>query len=77
MDTLLVRAGKQPAPATTAAVSAPPPITKAPSQAARKTDPATLERKVIEEVRPSTPKPNANAQSKGGLGNLLGGWWGK
>ncbi|TFK76644.1 hypothetical protein BDN72DRAFT_806631 [Pluteus cervinus] len=81
MDTLLVRAGKQPllatAKATAAPVPAPPPITKAPSQVARKADPASLERKAIEEVRPSTPKPSANVQAKGGLGNLLGGWWGK
>lgn len=69
MERLEARAGKAAAPA-------------APAAPARKDAPATLavpkavgRAKVEEEVRATTPEPEEHA--RGGLGGLLGGWWGR
>lgn len=64
MDRLLERAGKQP-------VAPPTPLQAKPEPIAEKKP--SVKAKV--EVRPATPEPQAS--SRGGLSNLLGGWWGK
>ncbi|THU88457.1 hypothetical protein K435DRAFT_782041 [Dendrothele bispora CBS 962.96] len=68
MDRLQERAGK--APVAPAATLAPKPVIAEKS--------ATMKRSaaIEEEVRSATPEPQA-APAKGGLSNLLGGWWGR
>lgn len=63
MDRLLVRAGKEPAPAAL------------PERAEPVTEKKPVARTKVEEVRPPTPEPPA--PTRGGLSSLLGGWWGK
>lgn len=68
MERLLQRAGKQ----SVVVPSVPP--------AQGRTEPVVAEKKPVakakvEEVRAATPEPQA--QSRGGLSSLLGGWWGK
>jgi signal recognition particle subunit SRP68 len=63
MDRLLVRAGKEPAPAA------------APVRSEPVADKKSVARTKVEEVRPPTPEPPA--PTRGGLSSLLGGWWGK
>ncbi|KAI1784704.1 hypothetical protein LXA43DRAFT_901146 [Ganoderma leucocontextum] len=67
MDRLQERAGKTPAP-TAAPVAAP-----APQVAEKKTQ--VQKAKVDEIERAATPEPTP--QARGGLSNLLGGWWGR
>jgi signal recognition particle subunit SRP68 len=67
MEALERRAGKTP--------SAPAPVSAAP--AAGRTTQVTHEKKVAdEEERPATPVQEP-AKQGGGLGSLLGGWWGR
>ncbi|EJF58774.1 hypothetical protein DICSQDRAFT_90092 [Dichomitus squalens LYAD-421 SS1] len=67
MDRLQERAGKVP-PSVTAPVAAP-----APQVAEKKTQ---VQRAKVEEIeRAATPEPTP--QARGGLGGLLGGWWGR
>jgi signal recognition particle subunit SRP68 len=68
MDRLRERAGKQPATSAGPSVAdVPPSSDKRPAAKA----------KVEEEVRAATPEPQAAAPARGGLGGLLGGWWGR
>ena len=67
MDRLQERAGKAPAPAA-APVAAP-----APQVVEKKTQ---VQKAKVEEIeRAATPEPSP--QARGGLGSLLGGWWGR
>ena len=67
MDRLQERAGKAPAPAA-APVAAP-----APQVVEKKTQ---VQKAKVEEIeRVATPEPTP--QARGGLGSLLGGWWGR
>ncbi|KAG6869031.1 hypothetical protein C0993_004704 [Termitomyces sp. T159_Od127] len=73
MDRLAVRAGREVevpprAEAEAVAVVAPQP------QPAKQ---ALQQKKRVEEARPETPEPPAPARARGGLGSLLGGWWGR
>ncbi|KIP04452.1 hypothetical protein PHLGIDRAFT_129510 [Phlebiopsis gigantea 11061_1 CR5-6] len=71
MDRLQERAGKQ--------VAAPPTLASPqPQRAVAQSEPKTVasRAKVEEIVRPMTPEPSATP-AKGGLSNLLGGWWGR
>ncbi|KAH6917676.1 hypothetical protein BKA70DRAFT_1382472 [Coprinopsis sp. MPI-PUGE-AT-0042] len=77
MDRLLERAGKAPPPAPVPAAPAVQPKQQPKQQpkaepVQEKKAPAKAK---AEESRPSTPQPQA--QSRGGLSSLLGGWWGK
>lgn len=65
MDKLQERAGKKPAVVATPA--------RKDFSAEKK---QTTKAKVEEEIRPHTPEPQAT-QARGGLGSLLGGWWGR
>ncbi|KAF5314115.1 hypothetical protein D9611_006920 [Ephemerocybe angulata] len=69
MDRLLERAGK--APAAPAPIAAPKP--QRAEAVPEKRAPAAKAK--AEESRPETPQPSATG--KGGLGSLLGGWWGR
>ncbi|KAF7795056.1 hypothetical protein EIP86_006200 [Pleurotus ostreatoroseus] len=74
MDKLLERAGKTVA-ATSAKVVAPV-LQRAQSGIVQPEIKSMVTRAKIEEIdRPMTPEPTALA--KGGLGSLLGGWWGR
>ncbi len=67
MDRLQERAGKAPAPA---AVPVAAPV---PQVAEKRTQ---VQKAKLEEIeRAATPEPSP--QARGGLGNLLGGWWGR
>lgn len=75
MDRLQERAGKQPAPAP---VTVAAPVPSMPKLVAR-SEPVPEKKQTrarVEEARPATPEPQA-APARGGLGSLLGGWWGK
>lgn len=61
VDRLKVRAGQQPAVASPAAA----PVQKQSTTTA------------VEEERAATPEPSQRPPARGGLSNLLGGWWGK
>ena len=69
MERLQERAGKAPEEVRTAAVAAPAP------QAAVEKKTQVSRAKVEEIERAATPEPSA--QARGGLGSLLGGWWGR
>ncbi|KAI0638821.1 hypothetical protein C8Q77DRAFT_1077790 [Trametes polyzona] len=69
MDRLQERAGKAPAKAESAPIAAPVP------QLAPEKKTSTSRAKVEEIERAATPEPSA--QARGGLGSLLGGWWGR
>ncbi|KAI0286735.1 hypothetical protein BGY98DRAFT_1086767 [Russula aff. rugulosa BPL654] len=71
VDHLQERAGKKPQPAVQ--VQAPAPVHAAEEVPVDKRPVAKA--KVEEILRPATPEPTAPAQ--GGLGSLLGGWWGR
>jgi signal recognition particle subunit SRP68 len=71
VDRLQERAGKKPQPAVP--LHAPAPVHAAEEVPVDKRPVAKA--KVEEIERPATPEPTAPAQ--GGLGSLLGGWWGR
>jgi signal recognition particle subunit SRP68 len=66
MDALERRAGRTPSAPTPAAAAA----------AVRAAAPAQEKKVAAEEERAETPEPAPTKQS-GGLGSLLGGWWGR
>jgi signal recognition particle subunit SRP68 len=68
MDRLRERAGKQPA------TSAGPSVTDVPPSSDKR---PAVKAKVEEEVRAATPEPGAAVPARGGLGSILGGWWGR
>lgn len=70
MDRLQERAGKAPRPAVP--VAAPVPVSAKAAELGKKSQVA----KVVEEARPATPEPTQQS-ARGGLSNLLGGWWGR
>ncbi|KAF7437301.1 hypothetical protein PC9H_004140 [Pleurotus ostreatus] len=71
MDKLQERAGKAPRPPVP--IAAPLPVSaKATEPIGKKSQAA----KVVEEARPATPEPTQQP-ARGGLSNLLGGWWGR
>ena len=75
MDRLQERAGKTVGKAAPNVVAPQP--QRAPSGSATETAKSVVSRAKIEEIaRPMTPEPNAEP-AKGGLGSLLGGWWGR
>ncbi len=71
MDKLQERAGKAPRPAVP--IAAPVPVSAKASEPVGKKSQAA---KVVEETRPATPEPTQQP-ARGGLSNLLGGWWGR
>ncbi|KAF4572485.1 Signal recognition particle subunit SRP68 [Pleurotus pulmonarius] len=71
MDKLQERAGKAPRPVVP--IAAPVPVSaKAGEPVGKKSQAA----KVVQEARPATPEPTQQP-ARGGLSNLLGGWWGR
>lgn len=75
MDRLLERAGKAPQPAPVPAATAAQPKQQPKADPVSEKKAPAKEKAKLEESRPSTPQPQA--QSRGGLSSLLGGWWGK
>lgn len=73
MDRLQKRAGRK-VPATAPAIVVPMP--QRASSGATEVKSATNRAKVEDIQRPMTPEPST-APAKGGLSNLLGGWWGR
>jgi signal recognition particle subunit SRP68 len=68
MDRFRGRAGRR------AATSARPSVTEVPPLSDKR---PAAKAKVEEEVRATTPEPQATASARGGLGSLLSGWWGR
>ncbi|KAF9448856.1 hypothetical protein P691DRAFT_799867 [Macrolepiota fuliginosa MF-IS2] len=80
MDQLLKKAGKESstravAPALAAPAKSPAPAPVKAVQAESAPEKKTIGKAKIEQARPATPEPQTPA--RGGIGGLLGAWWGR